>query len=96
MSDKVQLWRCRECEKWSHAQRDPIAHKRWYHPEGAEPWVGWFVWCGPFDRWEARHSDTEPRAALPHVGQPVDPSAREAALSRPSTVFDPDDAGVPF
>jgi hypothetical protein len=85
------LWRCRECGKWSHAKRDPIAHKRWHHVEGEPAWRGWFVWCGPFDRWEARHSDPNSRPKLPHLGEPVSPMEREVALHPV-----PDDSPVPF
>jgi hypothetical protein len=67
--DAVTLWRCTECQKWSHAMKRPARHKRFILdpeniPEGkmAEylPEVGIqgghdgaYVWCGPFARWTA-------------------------------------------
>jgi hypothetical protein len=83
------LWRCRECGKWSHAKRDPIAHKRWVSVDdpatnadgGTYYGQGWFVWCGPFDRWEARHNDPSPRAAIENFGEPVNRLERDCALN---------------
>lgn len=72
------IWRCRHCGKWSTAKRDPIAHTRWHH-EGPEM-QGWFVWCGPFDRWTAVHNDVSPRDELPRFDEPVDRHEREMAL----------------
>jgi hypothetical protein len=96
MSATETLWRCRECGKWSHAKRDPIQHKRWQPApdvatdEDGMPYrgQGWFVWCGPFDRWETRHSDPSPRPALLNLGEPVSYAEREIALGTytPSTL----------
>ncbi len=76
MAELTVLRRCRGCGKWSTAKRDPIAHERWHDHQLGEDggrFIGWFVWCGPFDRWTARHDDPKPRAELPHVGEPVRP-----------------------
>lgn len=80
------MWRCRGCRKWSTAKRDPIAHERWHDHQLGEDggrFVGWFVWCGPFDRWTAQHDDPKPRAELPHIGEPVRPYERDSVLDEP-------------
>lgn len=82
------LWRCRECGKWSSAKRDPIRHKRWHKVEGRESWRGWFVWCGPFDRWTVQLKDPSPRDALPSLGEAVNLHEKRVAESA--------DDGVPF
>lgn len=32
MRRTVDMWRCAECGKWSHAQKDPRHHQRWVKP----------------------------------------------------------------
>lgn len=64
----VALWRCTTCGKWSHAKRQPKAHKRWVQSGSVtiadrEPDTGaWFDVdvpdgdyqpCGPFAAWTA-------------------------------------------
>lgn len=89
------FWRCRECGKWSHAQRRPLRHKRWggtefdLTPEQAQRVAEWsttqendtgafidvaWLWCGPFDRYEARHSDhcTPPALDTAKLPKPKD------------------------
>lgn len=98
------LWRCRGCGKWSHAQRDPITHKRWQAAPGAATdedgrafeGQGWFVWCGPFDRWTAQHDDPKPRTVVYNLGEPVSHIEREIALGMPPVVGPQDDAEIPF
>jgi hypothetical protein len=89
INEHAVLWRCRECGKWSHAKRDPITHKRWHHGEGKPKYAGWFVWCGPFDRWTASHDDPAPRAPILNLNVPVSRLEREAALGM-------DTSDVPF
>lgn len=95
------LWRCRECGKWSHAKRDPIQHRRWESvpdpatDEDGTPYreQGWFVWCGPFDRWEAHYSDPSPRPVPFNTGHPVSYVERQIALG----IYKPPAPGeVPF
>lgn len=74
MSETVTIWRCRECGKWSHAKRDPIAHGRYVDTlddDGCK--VGRHtVWCGPFDRLTAQLDDTKPQR--PTVAARRDPN----------------------
>lgn len=84
------VWRCRHCGKLSSAKRRPTRHQRFqlhdeYDGEYGHERVGWRVWCGPFDRFEAQHADP---AAPPHlaeavqIGEPVSPSERAGLPAR--------------
>jgi hypothetical protein len=107
-SGTEEMWRCRQCGKWSHAKRRPLRHKRhvdeyvdderlvaevaWSQEHDTGAWVdSVWIWCGPFDRYEARHSDhySPPALDLDKLPAPKD--------SRP-TWDEPinDDEAVPF
>lgn len=89
------VWRCRECGKWSHAKRDPIRHKRWHQHGEKDPDLGtegWFIWCGPFDRWTAQHDDPKPRGYVFGVGEPVSYAEKAMALGE----LEPHPSDVPF
>jgi hypothetical protein len=107
----VEMWRCRECGKWSHAKRRPLRHKRfagdlydvtderliaevhWGREHDTGAWVeSLWVWCGPFDRYEARHSDSHSPPALDPEKLPKPREhGREDYAPLPA-----DDAEVPF
>lgn len=85
----VRLWRCRECGKWSHAQRDPIRHERWTNiTVDGEIVSRSAVWCGPFDRLLAEiDPDHTPRPPLANIGE---------LTGRSYAIFDDPDAGSVF
>src|SRR5690349_21747363 len=96
--EALELWRCRECEKWSHAKRRPKKHKRWVSTGAADTdyghvTYGHFVWCGPFDRYEARHSDHSSPPKLADLNERAPDSANSDG---PASDHDPADAEIPF
>lgn len=68
----VQIWRCTECDKWSHAKRKPRRHlrlvvdpedvpadkiARWEYSANPEYADAAWVHCGPFEEWRAVRFD---------------------------------------
>jgi hypothetical protein len=78
-----ELWRCRECGKWAHAKRRPRAHQRGFR--NVDEYV--VVWCGPFDRYEARHSDPASPPALAELG---------SNAQQPEPIYDDPNEGIAF
>jgi hypothetical protein len=73
------LWRCEQCGKWSHAKRRPLRHKVWHQHDAAERWRGWFVYCGPFRRWDAWPTPEVGHVEYVALGEPVSPIEVEVA-----------------
>jgi hypothetical protein len=76
-----EFWRCERCGKWSHAKRRPLRHKVWHQHDEEERWRGWFVWCGPFRRWEAAPTDDVGAVEYVAVGQVVSETEQQIAMS---------------
>ena len=64
-TEQIDMWRCAQCGKWSHAKRMPKTHRRWVDEEpedestvtnyepGDEWAERWEVACGPFTHYRA-------------------------------------------
>lgn len=96
IDERVELWRCAGCGKWSHAQRRPSAHQRSEveaNPITDEPETAYAVWCGPFERLVAVVVDPAEPARSPRIGQRVPDSERyigedpNAGIDSPDLAF---------
>lgn len=103
----VELWRCKVCGKWSHAERRPRAHQRvipgsecpaTVQPDCCGPGSGCggatppeVVWCGPFERFVAALDDPSPPAPSARIGEPVPASEQRGWTPAPAVEDDPVD-----
>ena len=74
MTERIEMWRCRRCGKWSHAKRRPASHQavKVIEEEQGVYRKSTMVYCGPFDRFVASPDDPDSPPDNPDFfGRPI-------------------------